>query len=154
VRLGRLLDLPVRTIPYRGAGPAMNDVMGGAVPAMMDSLPSAGGPIRDGLVRAMALTAAQRVGTFPDLPTMRESGVALVNYSWFGLSGPAHLPPEITRRIAEATAAALKEPATIERFEQLLGAPPPSSTPEAYTQFVKDELAGFGPAVRAAKIEL
>jgi tripartite-type tricarboxylate transporter receptor subunit TctC len=121
---------------------------------MLDSLPSASSHIRDGLVRALAVTAPERLGRYPELPTMREGGVELVSAAWFGLSGPAGLPPAVTARLAAAVAEVLEDPATIARFEELLGAPPPRSTPEAYTRFVEAELAAFAPIVRAARIEL
>ncbi|NKE47926.1 tripartite tricarboxylate transporter substrate binding protein [Roseomonas frigidaquae] len=153
VRLGMALGIRVTPIPYRGAGPAMTDTIAGVVPAMMDSLPSAAPHIANGSVRAMAVSSATRSGRFPDLPTLKESGVDVVNSAWFGISGPARLPAPIVTRLAAVIRESLAQPAMISRFEELTGSPPPESTPESYTEFVRSEIAGFAPIVRAAGIE-
>jgi tripartite-type tricarboxylate transporter receptor subunit TctC len=151
-RLGLALGVRVNAIPYRGAGPAMTDTIAGVVPAMLDSLPSAGPHVRAGSVRGLAVTAATRSRAFPELPTLTEGGVEVVSAAWFGLSGPAGLPPGIVARLAAEVAAVLSDAAMIARFEELLGAPPPESTPAGYTDFVGRELAAFAPIVRAAGI--
>jgi tripartite-type tricarboxylate transporter receptor subunit TctC len=150
IRLGMALGVRVNAVPYRGAGPALTDTIAGVVPAMLDSLPSAGPHIRSGALRGMAVSTATRSARFPDLPTLREGGVDVVSAAWFGLSGPAGLPAAIVARLAEAVRTALADPATIARFEELLGAAPPESTPESFTRFVQAELAAFAPIVRAA----
>jgi len=152
VRLGLALGVRVNAIPYRGAGPALTDTIAGNVPAMLDSLPSAGPHVRAGALRGLAVTGATRAGVFPNLPTLTEAGVEVVSAAWFGLSGPAGLPPAVVGRLAAETRATLADPATVARFEELLGAPPPESTPEGYTRFVESELAAFAPIVRAAGI--
>ncbi|NKC34226.1 Bug family tripartite tricarboxylate transporter substrate binding protein [Falsiroseomonas selenitidurans] len=152
VRLGMALDVRVTPIPYRGAGPAMTDTIAGVVPAMMDSLPSAASHINAGSVRALAVSSETRSPRFPNLPTLRESGVDVVNYAWFGISGPARLPAPIVQKLAATIRAVLAEPAMISRFEELTGSPPPESTPESYTRFVESEIAGFAPIVRAAGV--
>ncbi len=150
IRLGTALGVKVNAVPYRGAGPALTDTIAGVVPAMLDSLPSAGPHIRSGALRGMAVSSAARSARFPDLPTLREGGADVVSAAWFGLSGPAGLPPAIVARLAEAVRVALADPGTIARFEDLLGAPPPESTPDSFTRFVQAELATFAPIVRAA----
>jgi tripartite-type tricarboxylate transporter receptor subunit TctC len=152
VRLGMALGVRVNAIPYRGAGPALTDTIAGTTPAMLDSLPSAGPHIRSGALRGMAVTAAARSRLFPELPTLREAGVDVVSAAWFGLSAPAGTPPAVVARLAEEVRAVLLDPATVVRFEELLGAPPPGSTPESFTEFVRAELASFAPIVRAAGI--
>jgi tripartite-type tricarboxylate transporter receptor subunit TctC len=153
VRLGQLVELPVTAVPYRGAGPAMTDVIGGVLPAMMDSLPSAGPHIRSQAVRALAVTSEARSPVFPDVPTMRESGVDLVSAAWFGVSAPRDLPAPIVARLADAIGETLRDPRMIARFEELLGAPPPRSTPDSFRAFVAAELATFGALVRAAGLQ-
>lgn len=152
VRLGLALGVRVLAVPYRGAGPAMTDTIAGVVPAMMDSLPSAAQHINSGSVRALAVSSATRSNRFPNLPTLKESGVDVVNSAWFGISGPAGLPAPIVARLAAVIRESLAQPAMITRFEDLTGAPPPESTPESYTAFVRSEIAGFAPIVRAAGI--
>ncbi|MBU8537911.1 Bug family tripartite tricarboxylate transporter substrate binding protein [Falsiroseomonas tokyonensis] len=153
VRLGMALGVKVTPIPYRGAGPAMTDTIAGVVPAMMDSLPSAAPHIASGSVRAIAVSTAERSARYPDLPTLREGGVDVVNSSWFGISGPARLPAPIVARLATAIREVMTDPGTVARFEELSGAPPPESTPESYTAFIRSEIASFAPIVRAAGIE-
>jgi tripartite-type tricarboxylate transporter receptor subunit TctC len=153
VRLGMALGIRVTPIPYRGAGPAMTDTIAGVVPAMMDSLPSAAPHIANGSVRAIAVSSATRSARFPDLPTLKEGGADVVNSAWFGISAPARLPAPIVARVATAIRESLADAATIARFEELTGAPPPESTPESYTAFVQSEITGFEPIVRAAGIE-
>ena len=150
LRLGLALGVAVNAIPYRGAGPAMTDTIAGVVPAMFDSLPSAAPHILAGSVRGLAVSSAERSRRFPDLPTLREGGVDLVSNAWFGLSAPAGLPDPILRRYAAEIRAVLRDPGVVERFEDLSGAPPPESTPEAYAAFVAREIAEWAPIIRAA----
>ena len=84
---------------------------------------------------------------------MREAGVDLVSAAWFGLSGPRGLPAPIVARLATAIEDALREPRMVARFQDLLGAPPPESTPDRFTAFVASELASFAPLVRAAQLQ-
>lgn len=149
VRLAMALGVRTESIPYRGAGPALTDLIAGIVPAMLDSLPSAGPQVRAGALRALAVSGAERAPSFPDLPTLREGGLDVVSYAWFGISGPAGLPAPVTARLAAEIRAVLHEPATRARLEELGGAPP-DMTPEGYTAFIRDELASFAPLVRAA----
>jgi tripartite-type tricarboxylate transporter receptor subunit TctC len=152
VRLAMALGVRTESIPYRGAGPALTDLIGGVVPAMLDSLPSAGPHVRSGALRALAVSGAERAGGFADLPTLREGGLDVVSYAWFGISGPAGLPAPITERLSLEIRAVLTDTATRARLEELGGAPP-DTTPESYTAFVRDELAAFAPLVRAAGLQ-
>ena len=152
--LGTLLGLVSNTklvhIPYRGAGPAMQDVMAGNVPSMFDSLPSAAPHIKAGKVRALAVSGAERNPSFPDVPTMKEQGYpALVSYSWFGLSGPAKLPAPIVERLAAEMQVVLKNPDVIKRWQEI-GAESSTMTPAEYTAFVKTELEKATAAVKAS----
>lgn len=152
VRLGIVLDVPVRSVVYRGVGPALTDVIAGVVPAIIDSLPSAVGHIRSGSLRALALLGEERTSLFPELPTMKEAGANVVSAAWFGISAPAATPPAILQRLYRETHAMLHEPETRAKLEQLGGAPP-DMTPEVYTQFIRSELAALGDLARAANIK-
>ncbi|GGJ07974.1 Bug family tripartite tricarboxylate transporter substrate binding protein [Neoroseomonas lacus] len=152
VRLAMALGVRTESIPYRGAGPALTDLMGGVVPAMMDSLPSSGPHVRAGSLRALAVSGAERADGFAELPTLREGGLDVVSYAWFGISGPAGLPAPIVDRLSAELRAVLTDPATRARLEELGGAPP-DTTPESYTAFIRDELAAFAPLVRAAGLQ-
>lgn len=149
VQFGQVTGAPVNHVPYRGAGPAMSDVIAGVVPMMADSLPSAAGHVRAGSVRALAMASETRHPSFPDVPTFREQGVDLVSNSWFGLSAPAGTPPAIVERLNRETLALLAQPAIRARFAELGGTP---GTLEAagYARFVAAEVARWLPVVRAS----
>ena len=137
-------------VPYRGAGPAMQDTIAGIVPSMFDSLPSAAPHIRAGKVRALAVSGEKRSAAFPDVPTMKESGYpALVSYSWFGLSAPARTPAPIVERIAREMQVVLKLPVVVKRWEEI-GAESSTMTPAEYGAFVKAELEKWSPVVKAS----
>jgi len=152
--LGTLLALKANIklvhVPYRGAGPAMQDTIAGNVPSMFDSLPSAAPHIKAGKVRAIAVSGAERNPSVPDVPTMKEQGFPdLVSYSWFGLSGPAKLPAPIVERLAREMQVVLKNPEVIKRWQEI-GAESSTMTPEEYTKFVKTELENATAAVKAS----
>lgn len=152
--LGTMLALKSGTklvhIPYRGADPAMQDTIAGNVPSMLDSLPSAAPHIRAGKVRAIAVSGEKRNPSFPDVPTMKESGYPdLVSYSWFGLSGPTRLPAPIVERLAREMQVVLKNPDVVKRWREI-GAEASTMTPEKYGQFVQTELEKATAAVKAS----
>jgi tripartite-type tricarboxylate transporter receptor subunit TctC len=137
-------------VPYRGAGPAMQDTIAGIVPSMFDSLPSAAPHIRAGKVRALAVSGEQRSASFPDVPTMKESGYPdLISYSWFGVSAPARTPAPIVERIAREMQVVLKLPDVVKRWEEI-GAESSTKTPAEYGAFVKAELEKWTPVVKAS----
>lgn len=136
-------------VPYRGAGPAMTDVIAGVVPMMSDSLPSSVAHIRQGSVRAIAVSAEARHPAFPDVPTFREAGFDLVSTSWFGLSAPAGTAAPVVERLAAEAQTVLDRPATRARLAEI-GATPGRMGPAAYAAFIGEELARWAPVVRAS----
>lgn len=147
VKMGQVLGREINHIPFRGAGPAMTAVIGGQVPLMSDSLPSAAAHIRQGSVKAIAMSSAERHPSFPDVPTFREQGYDIVASSWFGLSGPANLPRPIVDRLAREVGAILDSDSTRARFAEI-GGSPGHLTPEEYAAFVASEVAVWGPLIR------
>jgi len=148
--LGLKAGIKLIHIPYRGAGPAMQDTVAGNVPSMFDSLPSAAPHIKAGKVRALAVSGETRNPSFPDVPTMKEQGFPdLVSYSWFGLSGPAKLPAPMVERLSKEMQVVLKDPEVIKRWQDI-GAESSTMTPEQYTAFVKTELEKATVAVKAS----
>jgi tripartite-type tricarboxylate transporter receptor subunit TctC len=152
--LGVMLAMASNTrlvhIPYRGAGPAMQDVIAGNVPSMLDSLPSAAPHIKAGKVRALAVSGAERNPAVPDVPTLKESGYPeLVSYSWFGLSAPAKTLPAIVERLAREMQVVLKNPDVVKRWQEI-GAEASTMTPAEYGVFVKTELEKATAAVKAS----
>lgn len=149
VRFSELAGIEHTHIPFRGAGPAMTAVIAGQVPMMSDSLPSAAGHVRQGSVRAIAISSAARHPAFPDVPTFREQGFDLVSTSWFALSGPAGMPAPIVERLHRETMAVIATPESRQRFAEMGGAPG-DMTPSQFSAFVASEVAAWAPVVRAS----
>lgn len=149
VRLALAAGIELTHIPYRGAGPAMTDVIAGVVGIMFDSLPSASAHIRAGSVRTLAVSGAERSPAFPDVPTFREQGVDIVSYSWFGISAPAATPSAIVERLNREIRGIIAEPSVAARLEELGGSPRDWSAAE-FTAFVQREVETWGPVVRAS----
>ena len=149
VRFAQQNGIEYTHVPFRGAGPAMQAVIGGQVPMMSDSLPSAASHIRQGSVRAIAMSSADRHPSFPEVPTFREQGFELVSTSWFSLSGPAGMPAPIVERLHRETMAVITTPTARTRFAEL-GGSPGDMTPEQFAAFVAAEVAAWAPVVRAS----
>lgn len=149
VQVAQMTGARLNHVPYRGAGPAMTDVIAGVVPMMSDSLPSSVAHLRQGSVRAIAMSSEARHPAFPEVPTFREAGLDLVSTSWFGLSAPAGTPAAVVQRLAAETRAVLDQPATVARLTEI-GATPGTLGPEAYAAFVQAEVARWAPVVRAS----
>lgn len=140
-------------IPYKGAGPALNDVIGNQVPIMFDNLPSSSGHIKTGTLRGLAVTTKERAPSFPDMPTVGESVPGYETYTWNALFAPAGTPPEVVARLNDAANKALADPAVAERMTEF-SATIVGSTPEELAAHVKAEIAKWTPVVRDAKIQL
>ncbi|WP_052195012.1 Bug family tripartite tricarboxylate transporter substrate binding protein [Aureimonas altamirensis] len=142
-------------VPYQGSGPALVDVIGGAVPISFDNLPSSTEPIRSGQLRALAVTTKERAPNFPDIPTMEEAGVpGYETNSWNALFAPAGTPPEVIARLNEAANTAIQDPEVQKRLAEV-GAQIVGSTPEELGEHVKAEVDRWRPVVEAsgARIE-
>ncbi|MCX8572134.1 Bug family tripartite tricarboxylate transporter substrate binding protein [Aminobacter sp. MET-1] len=144
----------IQHIPYKGAGPALNDVVGNQVPIMFDNLPSSSAHIKGGTLRALGVTTAERAASFPDIPTIAESGVPdYETYTWNALFAPAGTPKEVIDRLNASANKAMKDPAVIEKMNgfsaRIVG-----STPEELAAHVKAELAKWAPVVKNANISM
>ena len=141
-------------IAYKGAGPAVTDVVAGNVPIMWDNLSSSLAQIKAGNFVPIGLAFPKRIPQLPNVPTFAELG--LKNYeadTWFGFVGPANLPKDIVKKIYDASMTALKDPDTIKKFEDN-GAFVIGGTPEQFTDTVKREVAKWKRVVDAKKISL
>ena len=140
-------------VPYRGAGPALNDALAGQVQVLFDNLPSSLPHIQAGKLRALAVASDRRVAALPDVPTFAETGHPLVNDpSWFGLIGPARLPTEITARLHAALVTTLKNPDALKRLTDNASVPVGNS-PEAFRKVVADALDNTRKVVREANLK-
>ena len=135
-------------VPYRGAQASTQDLLGGRIESMFDSLPSAAPHIRSGTVRAIAVSGPERSPTFPDIPTMAEQGYPqLISTNWFGIAGPAGVPEQIVSKLHAEIAKALKAPAVKERLANL-GVEPGGDTPDATQAFVLAEIERWAKVVK------
>jgi tripartite-type tricarboxylate transporter receptor subunit TctC len=138
-------------IPFRGSGPALNDLIGGAVDVMFDNLPSAMPHIQSGALKAFAVTSAVRSAALPDAPTVAEAGnlPGFEASSWFGLLAPAGTPADVVNRLQQETAKALALPAVKERL-QAQGAIPSGNTPADFTKLIDSEITKWAGVVKAS----
>ena len=141
-------------IPYKGAAPAIQDVLGGQVPAMFLDL-AAGLPLmKSGKLRVLAIATPSRVASLPDVPTMAEAGVKdMQAYAWQGMLAPAGLPAQVGARLNAELNKALKDPAVQKRFAEF-GMEETGGTPEAFRQEAMSENARWGKLIRQLNIQL
>ena len=140
----------IKHIPYRGGGPALNDVVAGHVPMMFGDVAPVTGLVREGRVKALGVTVGSRVETIPDVPTLVEAGLAGYEAnSWQSLVAPANLKPPVVAALNGALAGFLAEPSTREHFLKL-GMRPMSSTPEEFGEHLRAEIAKWAPIIKAA----
>ncbi|MBI2744951.1 MAG: tripartite tricarboxylate transporter substrate binding protein [Burkholderiales bacterium] len=123
-------------IPYRGTGLSIADLISGKVDVLFDSVVSGMPHVRDGKLRALAVTSPKRSTLAPELPAVSELLPGFESVTWFGVYGPRGLPPEIVARVNQAVNAALAEPELKERFARL-GAETTGGTPQAFAAVVK-----------------
>jgi len=145
----------VQFIPYRGAGPAMTDLIAGTVDLLVVQGAVALPQIRAGKIKALANLSPQRSASMPDIPTSDESGVkGLYMSGWFGFWAPKGTPKEVIAKLNAATTEALADPALQKRFSDL-GldvAPRAQQTPEGLTSFQKAEIEKWWPIIKSAGI--
>ena len=141
-------------IPYRGAAPALQDVMAGQVPCMFLDLPAGLPAITTGKVRALAIGSAKRVAQLPDLPTLAESGVKESEvYAFQGMLGPAGLPADVVAKLNDAINKALQSPDVVKRMHDY-GMEAQPGTPQQFLAMARAESRRWGAVIRAAGVKL
>jgi tripartite-type tricarboxylate transporter receptor subunit TctC len=146
----QMAGIEMRHVPYRGSGPAVNDLVGGQVDVMFDNLPSSIEQVRAGNLRALAVTSAERSPAIPDKPTLAESGLAgFEASSWFALFAPKNTPPEITSKLNQEVRKALETPDLQKRFADLGGKIQPMR-PDEFMAYVKAEHEKWTKVVKAS----
>ena len=143
------------SVAYRGTGPAMNDLVGGHVDFFCEQAVSVAGQITSGGVKAYGVSASERLGALPDVPTAREAGVNYQMSIWAGIFAPKGTPKDIIEKLAAALDKALDDPAVVKRLADLGGSAPTKDerTPARFDSFVKAEIARWSPILRAASGE-
>ena len=148
-----LAGVKVLHVPYKGAGPALSDTVGGQVQFMIATMPAAAGHIRGGRLRALAVSGAKRSPAFPDLPTIAEAGVPGYDYTtWYGIIGPSTLATPLVQYWNAITNKAVNEPQMRERLQQL-GLEVETMTPEKFNELIRSDVARWGRIIKAAGIK-
>ena len=139
LQMQKALDVRFNIIPYKSNGLALNDLLAGQIDAVIDQVPASIGHIRGGRLRAIVVTTARRAGQLPDVPTLQETGVKdFASTTPIVLMAPAGTPPEIVRKLNDAVANALSDPAVKEKLNGL-GAETEALTPPQLTAFLQKE---------------
>jgi tripartite-type tricarboxylate transporter receptor subunit TctC len=148
----RAAGIELTHVPYRGAAPALQDVVGGRVPITFSTLSGAIGLARDGKLRPIAIAAARRTRLFPDVPTMEEAGFPIRDTSpWYGFMGPGGLPEAIVQRITTDVQALLRRPEIIQRVEDQ-GGFVVGEGPAEFRERLPREMAIMAEVAKAANI--
>ena len=144
----------VTHIPYRGAGPALNDTVAGQVPMIFDNLPSALPFIKENRLVPIVVAAPQRVAALPNVPTFKEVGLEPVNrMAYYGIIGPKGLPKEVVDKVNAAVRKALEDPAVKKRIEDT-GSIVVGNTPEQFAEQIKAEFSVYKDVVTKQKLTL
>ncbi|MEJ6023834.1 tripartite tricarboxylate transporter substrate binding protein BugE [Ramlibacter sp. PS4R-6] len=144
----------VTHIPYRGAGPALNDTVAGQVPMIFDNLPSALQFIKDKRLVPIVVAAPQRLKELPDVPTFKEVGLEPVNrMAYYGIYGPKNLPADVVAKIHDGVVKSLQDPAVRKRIEDT-GSLVIGNTPQQFGEQIKAEFAVYKKVVETAKLKL
>ena len=149
-----MTGIDMKHVPYKGAGPAITDLIGGQVDVLYDNMPSIIGHIRAGSVRALGVTSAQRSPALPDVPTVAETVPGYEASAWFGAAAPKGTPRAVIDRLNREINAALADPAMRAKLADLGGMPIPG-TPEQFWQLHRAETEKWAKIVQfsGAKVE-
>jgi len=153
--LNTMAHIDLLHVPYKGPAPALQDVLAGRVPLMCDNFSNVISHVRNGRLRAIALTSAKRIRQAPEVPTVSESGLPGFEISvWYGFAVPAATPKPVVQKLNTEIAAALRQSAVAERLESL-GLTIVADTPEEFARFVAAESEKMRRLVQAsgAKVE-
>ncbi len=154
VLLAQLGGIQTTHVPYRGAGPALNDLVSGQTDFMITTMPSVAGLLEGGSVRALAVSTPSRTAKYPDVPTLAESGApGYETGAWYGFVVPKGTPAPIIERLRKATIEAINTDVVKARFANE-GAAPIGSTPEEFRKMMDVESKRWADVVKAANITL
>ncbi|KKX30674.1 tripartite tricarboxylate transporter substrate-binding protein [Rhizobium sp. LC145] len=147
------IETPLVTVPYKGTGPAMTDLLGGQVDIMCDQTTNTTKQITGGTIKAYAVTSPERLDVLKDIPTVAESGLPDMQVGiWHGIYAPKGTPAEVTERLSKSLQVALKDPNVVARFAELgtLPSPEADATPAALKAKLEGEINRWKPVIEAA----
>lgn len=153
--LMKAADTAMTTVPFRGTGPAMQEVLSGRIDLMCDQTTSTTEQINAGAIKVFAVTTRERIPALPNVPTSAEAGLPGFEVTvWHGLYAPKGTPAEITHRLSRALQAALRDERVVQRFAELGTTPvaQDQATPEAHRQFWQADVAKWRPIIQAAGV--
>jgi tripartite-type tricarboxylate transporter receptor subunit TctC len=136
-------------VPYKGTAPALTDLLGGNIDLMFISLVTGTQQVRAGNLRAFGVTSPARQPSLPDVPAIGETVPGFESSAWFGVFGPAKLPPEITKKLNAVIVAGLADPEMQNRLKTE-GATPVGDSPEDFAAFVREDIKRWAPIVKAS----
>jgi tripartite-type tricarboxylate transporter receptor subunit TctC len=149
--LKNLAKIDLNAIPYKGGAPVINDLLGGQIPMSINNGPESVGQIEAGSLRALAVTSATRASFLPNVPSMSETVPGYDTEVWWGLLGPAGMPPDVLAKLSHDFVAALGTEAVKERLAKL-GAMPIGSSPKEFDAKIHADYDKWGPIIKAAHI--
>jgi tripartite-type tricarboxylate transporter receptor subunit TctC len=151
--LQTLADISINMVPYRGAAPALNDLLGGHIDAMVDAMPVMAVQAKEGKVTPLAVTGTKRSPLLPDVPTMQEAGFpAFVVTGWYGIVAPPGTPPSIAQKLRDEAAKAVG-PAEVVKTLASQGMEPRGTQPAEYAKYLASELAFYSKIIKDANIK-
>jgi tripartite-type tricarboxylate transporter receptor subunit TctC len=148
VQFARLAAVPLRMVPYKGGAPSVIDALGGHIASVVTPLPEVIQHVKDGKLRMLATTTAQRTRFTPDVPTMRELGYEVVFQDWSGLVGPARMPREVVARVNAAVAEVIRSPAGAAAMVNI-GAEADLNAPEEFAALYRSTWERYRDVVRS-----
>jgi tripartite-type tricarboxylate transporter receptor subunit TctC len=148
VQFARLAAVPLRMVPYKGGAPSVIDALGGHIASVVTPLPEVVQHVKDGKLRMLATTTAQRTRFTPDVPTMRELGYEVVFQDWSGLVGPARMPREVVARVNAAVAEVIRSPAGAAAMVNI-GAEADLNAPEEFAALYRSTWERYRDVVRS-----
>jgi len=151
--LKNLAKIDMNAIPYKGGAPAVNDLLGGQIPLSFNNGPESVGQLAAGSVRALAVTTASRASFLPDVPSMSETVPGYDTEVWWGLLGPAGMPPDLVEKLSHDFVAALNTDAVKQRLGKL-GASPIGSSPKEFDTKIHADYEKWGPIIKAAGMKV
>lgn len=140
-------------VPYKGAAPALTDLMGGQIPLFLDPPPNLIQPAKAGRIRLIGVASEKRLAVLPDVPTFVEQGFdGLLGSTWAAMIAPAGVPRDIVQRMSVEVARIIRSPEVTQRLEQTMGTFAEGSTPEECERFIAAETEKWGKVIREAKV--